>query len=196
MTYNIPVISPYRVTQKRWLKNKRYSSAWYVGHMGIDYAWQVAWVPQDVHSSKAGRVVQSHFVAWRGQTIVIRHADWYETIYAHLSTRNVKLWQDVTDMQYIGMSGTTGSSTGVHLHFGIRPNKWHAEYKANNWYKWWIDPTPYLSTKIVYTKFEMDNAKNALHNNSVLWDSTIDPKMRKQLENTNDMIRKKYMIEK
>jgi len=42
----------------------------------------------------------------------------------------------------------------------------------------------------------MDNAKNALHNNSVLWDSTIDPKMRKQLENTNDIIRKKYIIEK
>ncbi len=55
-----------------------------------------------------------------GNCIVIRHYNGLETLYGHLSYRNVVPGQVVTAGQLLGLGGTTGHSTGPHLHFEVR----------------------------------------------------------------------------
>ena len=67
-----------------------------------------------------------------GIYVVIAHAGGFDTLYGHLSTALVKVGQTVTQGTVVGLEGSTGSSTGAHLHFELRVNQ-----KP-------IDPTPYL----------------------------------------------------
>ena len=55
-----------------------------------------------------------------GNFIEIDHGNGYATIYAHLSQINVSVCQGVSAGEVIGISGSTGNSTGAHLHFEIR----------------------------------------------------------------------------
>ncbi|WP_329119092.1 M23 family metallopeptidase [Streptomyces sp. NBC_01465] len=55
-----------------------------------------------------------------GNAIVIKHDNGTYSQYAHLTSANVKVGQTVTTGQVIGYSGSTGNSTGPHLHFEIR----------------------------------------------------------------------------
>jgi murein DD-endopeptidase MepM/ murein hydrolase activator NlpD len=57
-----------------------------------------------------------------GNVIFIKHANNYETVYAHLSKIKVKKGQKVDQGQTIGLVGTTGWSTGPHLHLEVRVN--------------------------------------------------------------------------
>lgn len=59
-----------------------------------------------------------------GKYIVLTHPNGQETVYAHLSAVSVKVGQSVKQGQKIGVKGTTGDSTGVHLHFEISIRKW------------------------------------------------------------------------
>lgn len=59
-----------------------------------------------------------------GNYIVITHPNGQETVYAHLSAVNVRVGQTVKQGQKIGVKGTTGNSTGVHLHFEISKTRW------------------------------------------------------------------------
>ena len=52
-----------------------------------------------------------------GKYVVIKHASGYRSLYAHLASYNVSVGQTVTKGQKIGVMGTTGNSSGVHLHF-------------------------------------------------------------------------------
>ncbi|MGK3939559.1 transglycosylase family protein [Streptomyces sp. RP5T] len=93
-------------------------SAWSKGyHTGVDFA-----VPTgtSVKAVAAGRVVTSGWGGSFGYQVVIRHADGRYTQYAHLSAISVKSGQSVGPGQRIGRSGSTGNSTGPHLHFEVR----------------------------------------------------------------------------
>ncbi len=57
-----------------------------------------------------------------GNLIIIDHGNGYRTYYAHLSKMLVKQGESVAQGQRIGSVGSTGNSTGSHLHFEIR---WH-----------------------------------------------------------------------
>lgn len=57
-----------------------------------------------------------------GNTIVINHGSGVTTIYMHLERINVSVGQSVNRGDIIGIKGTTGASTGIHLHFEIRIN--------------------------------------------------------------------------
>ena len=57
-----------------------------------------------------------------GNVIYIAHAGGLETRYAHLSRIDVRMGQVVTSGQLIGAVGSTGNSSGPHLHFEIRQN--------------------------------------------------------------------------
>ena len=67
-----------------------------------------------------------------GNYVVIAHAGGLDTLYGHLSTALVKVGQTVTQGTVIGLEGSTGNSTGPHLHFELRIGQRP------------VDPTPYL----------------------------------------------------
>ncbi|WP_326718964.1 MULTISPECIES: transglycosylase family protein [unclassified Streptomyces] len=93
-------------------------SSWSKGyHTGVDFP-----VPTgtSVKSVAAGSVVSAGWGGSFGYQVVVRHADGRYTQYAHLSAISVKAGQSVTGGQRIGRSGSTGNSTGPHLHFEVR----------------------------------------------------------------------------
>jgi murein DD-endopeptidase MepM/ murein hydrolase activator NlpD len=67
-----------------------------------------------------------------GKYVVIAHSGGFDTLYGHLSTTLVKVGQRVTQGTPVGLEGSTGNSTGPHLHFELRIGQ-----KP-------VDPTPYL----------------------------------------------------
>ncbi|MER6093124.1 transglycosylase family protein [Streptomyces bluensis] len=100
--------TPYRAAGSSWSKGY---------HTGLDFP-----VPTGttVKSVAAGEVVSSGWGGSFGYQVVIRHTDGRYTQYAHLSAISVKSGQNVSAGQRIGRSGSTGNSTGPHLHFEVR----------------------------------------------------------------------------
>lgn len=78
----------------------------------------------DVVAAAAGTVsvVQNLGNRSYGRWIEVRHADGYTTRYAHLQAQSVSVGQRVAQGQKLGLLGTTGGSTGPHLHFEVRRN--------------------------------------------------------------------------
>jgi len=70
-----------------------------------------------VHAAKSGTVVLSRYGSSYGNYIVLAHGDGTRTLYAHMSARLISPGQTVSQGQTIGRVGSTGSSTGNHLHF-------------------------------------------------------------------------------
>ena len=90
-------------------------------HLGIDYA---APVGTPVWASAGGRVVECEMKRGSGNTVVIAHANGLSTRYYHLSrfARGLHPGQSVKQKDVIGFVGTTGLSTGPHLHFSVTKN--------------------------------------------------------------------------
>jgi murein DD-endopeptidase MepM/ murein hydrolase activator NlpD len=90
-------------------------------HLGIDYA---APVGTPVWASASGRVVEAGMKHGSGNTVVIAHANGLNTRYYHLSkfARGLHAGQQVKQKDVIGFVGTTGLSTGPHLHFSVTKN--------------------------------------------------------------------------
>ena len=88
-------------------------------HTGIDIP---AAGGTPILASKSGQVVTSTYHYSYGNYVVIDHGNGNSTLYAHMSSRAVSEGQMVTQGQVIGYVGTTGSSTGNHLHFEVRDN--------------------------------------------------------------------------
>ncbi|HUX42171.1 MAG TPA: M23 family metallopeptidase [Rectinemataceae bacterium] len=86
-------------------------------HPGVDLA---APYGTEVYAAREGRVVYSGFDPVLGQHIIIEHAGGWSTVYGHLSLRFVRLNDEVTSGMIIGRVGSTGESTGPHLHFEVR----------------------------------------------------------------------------
>jgi murein DD-endopeptidase MepM/ murein hydrolase activator NlpD len=87
-------------------------------HLGIDIT---ATTSTAVLASGDGVVVFAGFSQYGyGNVVQIDHGNGFSTVYAHLSQINVGQCQAVYGGQVIGMAGTTGNSTGVHLHFEVR----------------------------------------------------------------------------
>ena len=88
-------------------------------HQGVDLDTGTGW---PVVATRAGVVVFSGWGSAAGNYITIDHQDGFRSIYMHLSSRGVSVGQIVSAGQYIGATGSTGVSTGDHLHFGISLN--------------------------------------------------------------------------
>ena len=88
-------------------------------HNGIDLA---APGGSPILAAYAGTVVAAAYSASMGNYIMIDHGDGLYTIYMHASRLSVSKGAEVTAGQTIGAVGTTGRSTGNHLHFGVRLN--------------------------------------------------------------------------
>jgi murein DD-endopeptidase MepM/ murein hydrolase activator NlpD len=88
-------------------------------HPGIDFKGNKG---DDARCTANGRVVFAGWSGGYGNCVRIAHANNYETLYGHLSRISVNVGQDVTVGQKIGEVGSTGRSTGTHLHYEIRKN--------------------------------------------------------------------------
>ena len=86
-------------------------------HNGVDYG---AATGTKVWSVARGRVKYAAWAGASGKLVIISHANGYETIYAHLSRIHVRQGHYVAQRQLIGRVGTTGRSTGPHLHYGMK----------------------------------------------------------------------------
>ena len=93
------------------------------GQWDFHRGWDIAcWLGTDIMASKAGTVVISTFHNSYGNYVVIDHGGGISTVYAHASKLLVAVGDQVERGQVIAKVGTTGSSTGYHLHFEFRKN--------------------------------------------------------------------------
>ncbi|NLA27227.1 MAG: peptidoglycan DD-metalloendopeptidase family protein [Firmicutes bacterium] len=76
--------------------------------------------PNYILAAEGGRVILASWNGGYGNCIIIDHGGGTATLYAHLSSYLVGVGQAVSRGQRIGRAGTTGNSTGVHLHFEVR----------------------------------------------------------------------------
>ena len=85
-------------------------------HKGIDIATPTGTI---VRAAKAGTVVTATYSASAGNFVAIYHGDGVYTYYMHNSSLRVSVGEKVTRGQTIALSGSTGISTGPHLHFAV-----------------------------------------------------------------------------
>ncbi len=84
---------------------------------GVDFN---CWTGDPIRSATDGIVIMAHYYGGYGYTIIVQHANSLSTLYAHLSAFNSQVNDYVVAGQQIGQCGTTGLSTGPHLHFEVR----------------------------------------------------------------------------
>ncbi len=88
-------------------------------HLGIDLACAAN---TNVYAANAGTVIESQYHYSYGNYVLIDHGGGIATLYAHMNERWVSAGDTVVQGQQIGLVGTTGSSSGYHLHFEVREN--------------------------------------------------------------------------
>lgn len=89
---------------------------WGRAHKGIDIAQPDTF---DIVSADHGTVTKAGAAGTFGNRVVVDHKNGYETIYAHLSSIEVEVGDKVSPHTKLGDMGTTGRSTGIHLHFEL-----------------------------------------------------------------------------
>lgn len=115
-----------------WPSNKHYLSGFDyspdTNHRGIDIAGDTG---EPVYSVDAGVIVYAGWNEWGyGNMIMVDHGTGWQSLYAHLSAINVVCGQSVDMGTVIGAIGSTGRSSGSHLHFELM----HTQYsKVNPW---------------------------------------------------------------
>ncbi len=93
-------------------------------HFGVDFK---APLGTPVMATSDGEIVKAEFREKYGNMIVIRHDDTFETLYSQLSEIQVKVGQTIKKGEQIGLVGSSGMSTGPHLHYEV-----HKDGKAVN----------------------------------------------------------------
>lgn len=96
-----------------------YGSRWGSTHKGIDLACSYG---TSIKASDGGKVIFSGWYGGYGNMVKIDHGNGYQTIYAHNSKNAVSVGQKVAQGEIIGYVGSTGNSTGNHVHFEIIQN--------------------------------------------------------------------------
>ncbi|MFD7512280.1 transglycosylase family protein [Streptomyces sp. NPDC059853] len=98
----------YRTTGSLWSRGY---------HTGVDFPVSTG---TSVKSVSGGTVVSAGWAGSFGYEVIVRHTDGKFSQYAHLSQISVSAGQPVSGGQQVGRAGSTGNSTGPHLHFEIR----------------------------------------------------------------------------
>lgn len=114
LPYRMPVVGEISATYmqrgRRWQGGR---------HTGIDVR-----APRGtkIRSVLAGEVTASGYAKGYGRLVTIRHADGSEATYAHMTKIKAKKGQNVEQGEVIGLVGSTGNSSGNHVHFEVRDN--------------------------------------------------------------------------
>jgi murein DD-endopeptidase MepM/ murein hydrolase activator NlpD len=86
-------------------------------HNGVDISGRTG---DPVFASKAGEVLFAGTSGGYGNVIILEHVGGVSTVYAHLSKIGVAVGERVATGEAVGLIGSTGLSTGPHLHFEVR----------------------------------------------------------------------------
>ena len=126
-------------------------------HQGVDIPLKTG---DPVYATFTGRVRVSKYMGGFGNLIVIRHVNGIETFHGHLSKRNVEAGDWVNAGDVIGLGGSTGRSTGPHLHFETRYNgfafdpQWLIDFKTGELrHRLFILKKKYFN---IYSNYEQD----------------------------------------
>lgn len=123
---NLPSKNP-RITRVYGYKDKGYRKGY---HTGIDLVTRSS--DKSIYAVAAGFVLRARFAPGRGGAnpsgwgnyIIIRQDDGYDVIYAHLAQLAVVQGQRIEANEKVGIQGSTGNSTGPHLHFEVWEGSW------------------------------------------------------------------------
>ena len=93
----------------------------YRAHLGVDFA---APTGRKIWSTADGKVIHKGRKGGYGHTVIVQHSNGYRSLYAHLSkySSRIKIGTRVKQGDLLGYVGTSGRSTGPHLHFGLYKN--------------------------------------------------------------------------
>ena len=126
-------------------------------HQGVDIPLKTG---DPVYATFTGKVRMSKYFGGFGNLIVIRHENGLETFYAHLSKRNVEVGDWVNAGDVIGLGGSSGRSTGPHLHFETRYNgfafdpQWLIDFKTGELrHRLFVLKKKYFN---IYSNYEQD----------------------------------------
>jgi murein DD-endopeptidase MepM/ murein hydrolase activator NlpD len=117
---SLPRVSSYAFPLQSYsYVSSEYGPRWGTTHTGIDFA---APAGTHIYSWRSGTVTFAGWSGDYGNFIIVDHGDGFVTRYAHCSKIAVTKGQTVSQGQVIGYVGTTGNSTGNHLHFEVKIN--------------------------------------------------------------------------
>lgn len=102
-----------------WTITSNFGPRWGKNHNGMDIAGNTG---DPVLATFDGVVKQRYYDSGYGNVIFLEHENGIETIYGHLSGFNIEVGKEVKKGDLIGYVGSTGISTGPHLHFELRVN--------------------------------------------------------------------------
>lgn len=126
-------------------------------HQGVDIPLKTG---DPIYATFTGKVRMSKYMGGFGNLIVIRHENGIETFYAHLSKRYVEVGDWVNAGDVIGLGGSTGRSTGPHLHFETRYKgfafdpQWLIDFKTGNLrHRLFVLKKKYFN---IYSNYEQD----------------------------------------
>lgn len=118
-------VAGYAERRHYYLNEEKINEAW---HLGIDWA---SIKRAEIKSSNRGIVIYNSYLGLYGNTVIIDHGMGFATLYAHTSSQNVQVGDEVARNQKIGNTGATGAVFGDHLHFGtlvqgveVNPIEW------------------------------------------------------------------------
>jgi murein DD-endopeptidase MepM/ murein hydrolase activator NlpD len=95
-----------------------YGMRWGRLHAGMDFTSK----NRNILAADNGTVTTAGYNSGYGNYVIVDHKNGYRTLYAHLSKMNTRKGQIVEKGEKIGVMGSTGNSTGIHLHFEIHKN--------------------------------------------------------------------------
>ena len=107
----------YKSSSFGWRSNPFTGSRSY--HSGVDMACPTG---TSVYAAMAGKVIETGYNATYGNYVILQHTSGYKTLYGHLSAIKTKRGAYVNQDTIIGKVGSTGMSTGPHLHFTVFKN--------------------------------------------------------------------------
>lgn len=115
-------------------------------HLGTDFGGASG---DPIFATMNGTVVKSTFDSSRGNYVIIQHSqDSYYSTYQHNLSNSVSVGQVVQQGDTLALMGTTGDSTGVHLHFAISTTP-YGSYADDGQVGVFIDPETYLASEII-----------------------------------------------
>lgn len=127
---NVIITSPFGAVRDLFLQDGSVHSD---VHNGVDLVYNDGRVDAPIYSVDEGEVVFAMADSAGGLGVIVKHSHYY-SYYWHLSKIEVTEGEYIEAGAYLGTMGTTGLSTGVHLHLGFSHGLWEGYY----------DPVPYL----------------------------------------------------